>query len=206
MLIAHPGEVVSREEIRKRLWPNDTIVEFDHSINAAVKKLRIALEDSAENPRFVETVARRGYRLLVPIEHLRDTPTRQAGVVAEASGIPHLAHRKFVVKAFVGAVAVVLVTYLSLRIAWKSRPTTIRSIAVLPLENLSGDSNQDYFADGMTDQLITDLGQIGALRVISRTSIMRYRGTRKPLPEIGRELNADAIVEGTVLHSGTAYA
>src|SRR3984885_11374087 len=81
-------------------------------------------------------------------------------------------------------------------------PTGIQSLAVLPLENLSGDSSQNYFADGMTDELITDLAQISALRVISRTSVMGYKGARKPLPQIARELNGDAVVEGTVLHSG----
>ncbi len=97
------------------------------------------------------------------------------------------------------------------RIAFRifSRPSAgstalpIRSLAVLPLENLSNDPSQDYFADGMTDQLITDLGQIKELRVISRTSIMQYKGVRKPLPQIARELNVDAVVEGTVMRSGT---
>ena len=89
-----------------------------------------------------------------------------------------------------------------LTLSWVRRPVGIRSLAVLPLENFSGDPSQDFFADGMTDELITNLAQIKALRVVSRTSVMTYKGTRKPLREIARELNVDAVVEGSVLRSG----
>src|SRR5580704_11310008 len=157
MLLERPGELVTREELRDRIWTH-TVVDFDHGINKAIAKIREALGDSATHPRFVETVARRGYRFLADVTPLDPTHTQPAA--------------------------------------------KIRSIAVLPLEDLSGDSVQDYFADGMTDELIMNLGQISALRVISRTSVMGYKHARKPLPQIARELNVDAVVEGTVLRSG----
>jgi TolB-like protein/Flp pilus assembly protein TadD len=157
MLLERPGELVTREELRDRIWTH-TVVDFDHGINKAIAKIRETLGDSATHPRFVETVARRGYRFLADV-----TPLDVAS----------------------------------------SQPTAaIRSIAVLPLEDLSGDSTQDYFADGMTDELIMSLGQISALRVISRTSVMSYKTVRKPLPEIARELAVEAVVEGTVMRSG----
>ncbi len=158
-LLERPGELVTREELRDRIWTH-TVVDFDHGINKAIAKIREALGDSATHPRFVETVARRGYRFLADVTPLDPTHTQPAA--------------------------------------------KIRSIAVLPLEDLSGDSVQDYFADGMTDELIMNLGQISALRVISRTSVMGYKSVRKPLPEIARELGVEAIVEGSVLRSGAS--
>jgi TolB-like protein/Flp pilus assembly protein TadD len=157
MLLERPGELVTREELRDRIWTH-TVVDFDHGINKAIAKIREALGDSATHPRFVETVARRGYRFLAKV------------VPIDAAAVEYA--------------------------------PTIRSLAVLPLEDLSGDVSQGYFADGMTDELIMSLGQISALRVISRTSVMSYKSVRKPLPEIARELGVEAIVEGTVLRSG----
>jgi TolB-like protein/tetratricopeptide (TPR) repeat protein len=160
MLLEEPGQLVTREALRARLWPRTT-VDFDQGLNKAISKIRDALGDSAESPRFIETVARRGYRFLgdVTVVDNKQSPSR----AAEAS---------------------------------------IRSLAVLPLENLSGDASQDYFADGMTEELIARLGQIGALRVISRTSVMTYKNTHRPLAEIAGELNVDAVVEGSVLRAG----
>jgi TolB-like protein/Flp pilus assembly protein TadD len=151
MLLQHPGEVVTREELRNKLWPADTFVDFDHSLNKAVNKLREALGDSAEKPHLIETLAKRGYRFLGDL---------------------------------------------------KGSPRQIRSLLVLPLENLSRDPEQEYFADGLTEELITKLARISALRVLSRTTAMHYKGVRKPLPEIARELQVEGIVEGTVLRSG----
>src|SRR5215472_14450320 len=151
MLLQHPGQVVTREQLRARLWPADTFVDFDHGLNKAMNKLREALGDSADTPRFIETLARRGYRLIV-------SPA--------------------------------------------TSPGRIESLAVLPLENLSRDPEQEYFAEGMTEALITTLAKIGALRVVSRTTAMHYKGVHRPLPQIAQELNVDAIVEGTVLRSG----
>ncbi len=150
-----PGQMVSREELIQRLWPGGGFGDFDHGLNKAVNKLRGALGDSAEKPKFIETVARRGYRFLAPVEN-----EDAAGASTEAS------------------------------------------IAVLPFTNLSGDPGQDYFADGMTEALITELGKISALRVISRQSMMQYKGTKKSAEQIAQELNVEGIVEGSVLRVG----
>jgi TolB-like protein/DNA-binding winged helix-turn-helix (wHTH) protein/Flp pilus assembly protein TadD len=198
LLIEHRGEVVSREELRQTLWPANTFVDFDHGLNKAINKIRGALGDSADSPRFVETVARRGYRFVADVSVdepvLPSTPAVAAPVTAPT-------RRTWVLPAvLIGGLVVALVVW---RVhAGSGAPAPIRSLAVLPLESLSGDASQDYFADGMTDELIADLGQISALRVISRTSVMGYKHTRKPLPQIARELNVDAVVEGTVLRSG----
>ncbi len=150
MLLAHPGQLVTREDLRDRLWPSDTFVDFDHGLNKAINKLREALEDSAESPRFVETIPRRGYRMI-----------SDAG---KTSG-------------------------------------RIESLAVLPLEDLAHDPAQEYFADGLTEALITNLAHISALRVTSRTTALMYKGAHKSIPEIARELGVDGIVAGTVLRS-----
>ena len=205
MLAVQAGEVVSREALRNKLWPADTFVDFDHGLNKAVNKIREALSDSAESPRFVETVARRGYRFLAEV-----TAAEEAAAPSAVPAAKPAARKTFPPVARRGVAVPVLVLLLAVLAAWvffrsrngASSPSRIRSLAVLPLESLSADASQDYFADGMTDELITDLGQISALRVISRTSVMGYKGTRKSLPQIGRELNVDAIIEGTVLRSG----
>jgi TolB-like protein/DNA-binding winged helix-turn-helix (wHTH) protein/Flp pilus assembly protein TadD len=218
MLLEHPGEVVTREELQKKLWPADTFVDFDHGLNKAVSKIREALGDSAESPRFVETVARRGYRFLADVKVAEEAPVRSPELatlphtVAEAGDRPDLARKpgipKYLLPSLVWKLsAFALLLLMALLAVWKlhswNRPSlVIRSLAVLPLESLSSDASQDYFADGMTDELISDLGQISALRVISRTSVMTYKHARKPLPQIARELNVDAVVEGTVLRSG----
>lgn len=216
MLLEHPGEVVTREELQKKLWPADTFVDFDHGLNKAINKIRDALSDSAESPRFVETVARRGYRFLADVRTADATPVRGPEPPIEAPSQAKLddpanlsiatADHKRVARPLGRGISV-LVMLLLISAAWtfysRNRASPpIRSLAVLPLESLSGDASQDYFADGMTDELITDLSQISALRVISRTSVMPYKGVRKPLAQIARELNVDAVVEGTVLRSG----
>ena len=217
-LLEHPGEVVTREELQKKLWPADTFVDFDHGLNKTINKIREALGDSAESPRFVETVARRGYRFLAEVKAADTAPVHSLEPATQphpgAEGPEHaglagkLATHKPVPAplAWKISVSVVLLVMGSL-VTWKlyspRHPShSIRSLAVLPLESLSNDSSQDYFADGMTDELISDLGQISALHVISRTSVMAYKRARKPLPQIARELNVDAVVEGTVLRSG----
>ena len=218
MLLEHAGEVVTREELQKKLWPADTFVDFDHGLNKAINKLREALGDSAESPRFVETVARRGYRFLAEVKIADVAPARNSGLATlpqrpeTPPNLPEFAANSAVPKSrqpsFVAKTAVFVLILLTASLAaWKFHPwnrssPAIRSLAVLPLESLSNDPSQDYFADGMTDELISDLGQISALRVISRTSVMAYKHAHKPLPQIARELNVDAIVEGTVLRSG----
>ena len=211
-LLENPGELVTRDELRQRLWPAETYGNFEDGLNAAVKRLRQALNDSAGNPRFVETLPRRGYRFLAPVQiinaaedgpNLIEIPPAElaprAGDLPEAKGVlPSLSWKR--------SSWALLLVLLGVT-AWILRPKNgpspvIRSLAVLPLENLSHDPSQDYFADGMTDELITELGQISELRVISRTSAMTYKGAHKSLPQIAGELNVDAVVEGTVLRSG----
>ena len=205
-LLEVPGQLVLRETLKKKLWPADTFVDFDQGLNKAVNRLREALGDPAEDPRLIETLPRKGYRFIgrvdTVVEHPVNGVPRQISPNAERFA-PR--HNKLKLAAGVLSLALIVATagWLVLRTAQQSRaPHSIRSIAVLPLENLSGDSAEDYFADGMTDELITDLGQIESLRVISRTSILQYKGVRKPLPQIARELNVDAVVEGTVMRSG----
>ena len=214
MLLENREKLVTREELRGRLWPK-TIVDFDHGLNKAISKIRDALGDSAENPRFIETVAGRGYRFLADVVVVHDE--RPEAVLAilprmgtpvplqriDAGTSPRRPHRMplpggFPASGWPWCWRRLIVGFLSVGAHF----TTIRSLAVLPLENLSGDASQEYFADGMTDELITDLGQISAMRVISRTSAMTYKSARKPLPEIARELNVQAVVEGSVLRSG----
>ena len=211
-LLEHPGELITRDELKKKLWSSDTFVDFDHSLNKAVNRLREALDDSAEHPRFIETLGSRGYRLVAPVaglpgpkENLSELPDDQRHVPATTGQTPRSRSLAVSALAVVLILAAASAAYLSVR---PHRPDTgasasdIRSLAVLPLDNLSHDPAEDYFAAGMTDELITELGQIAALRVISRTSVMQYRGMHKSLPQIARELNVDAVVEGTVLRSG----
>jgi TolB-like protein/DNA-binding winged helix-turn-helix (wHTH) protein/Tfp pilus assembly protein PilF len=214
ILLERPGEVVTREELCSRVWPNENFGDFDLALNIAIGKLRSALGDSAENPRFIETLPKRGYRFIADVSvvdgELRPKrPGSAPGDLAEAEPADTtlvVAPRRQLWPGLRIIVAVALAV--SLPIAFwlfhsrEPAPMGIQSLAVLPLENLSGDAGQDYFADGMTDELITDLAQISALRVISRTSVMVYKGARKPLPQIAHELNVDAVVEGTVLRSG----
>ncbi len=224
MLLEQPGGVVTREELRQRLWPTDTFVDFDHGLNNAINKLRDALNDSADGPRFIETLPRRGYRFIAEVNGQASTASRaavlansiEAGEIARAvrpeetatakpSPAPSL-HRvgKFwLAAASMGvAAAAILGLYLG-----RARPfganaaMKIQSVAVLPLDNLSGDPTQEYFSDGMTDALTTYLAQMRGIRVISRTSAMHYKGTKKALPEIAKELGVDAVVEGSASRS-----
>ncbi|MEO8052986.1 MAG: winged helix-turn-helix domain-containing protein [Acidobacteriota bacterium] len=203
MLLEHPGDVITREELQKKLWGPGTFVDFERGLNKAINRLRDALGDDADNPRFIETLPQRGYRFLGHVETASEphfTPPALAPPDVSAS-VPTSIKRRglFAIAGGLIAVPLLSVGYRLLR----SPSRRIESIAVLPLENLSGDPAQEYFSDGMTDELIGQIAQIGSLRVISRTSVMRYKGgSRKPLPEIARELNVDAIVEGTVMQSG----
>ena len=204
ILLERPGEVVTREELQKSLWPADTFVDFEHSLNAAIKRLRAALGDSADSPRFIETVARRGYRFVAPISPgpvKRETVASQPVVAPPTPAVRR--SPKLPVAAGTAAV-LVLAGALILSGVLHRRPASgsIRSLAVLPLANLSADKDQDFFVDGMTDALRENLEGIRALRVISRTSSMHYRGSIKSLPEIARELGVDGAIEGSVLRSG----
>jgi len=216
MLLERPGAVVTREELKGRLWPADSFGDFDHGLNKAINKIREALADSALHPRFIETVARRGYRFIAPVVAIDEPAGAATAAIPDASqgknGKQESAEKAATLpsaprfRAWKIAAAALILLFAVLFV-WRlysagHRASDIRSIAVLPLENLSNDASQEYFADGMTDELITALGMINRLRVISRTSVMLYKHARKPLPQIARELNVDAVVEGTVLRSG----
>ena len=213
ILLEHPGKVVAREELQKRIWPADTFVDFDQGLNNAVKKLRDALGDNAERPAYIETLSKRGYRFIAVVHNgvatgtLEDTSARRT--VPDMT-TPMVRKKRFVWGYVLGAaLTVALAVVLGLktggtrdRLLGKGARPRIQSLAVLPLQNLTGDPAQEFFSEGMTDALITDLAQIGSVKVISRTSSMQYKQTKKSLPEIARELNVDGIVEGTVQHSG----
>jgi TolB-like protein/DNA-binding winged helix-turn-helix (wHTH) protein/Tfp pilus assembly protein PilF len=209
-LMERAGHLVTREELRAQLWPADTFVDFDHSLHNAIARIRAVLGDSAEQPRYIETMPRRGYRFIAAVEVIGNpqaepdpklNPPREA---TKADSVPTRHSHRFVLPI---AVSVLLVAACMLWLArWSSHRTAVtlplHSIAVLPLENLSGDPSQEYFVAGMTEELTTDLAKISSLRVTSRTSAMRYKGTKKALPQIARELNVDGIIEGSVVRSG----
>jgi TolB-like protein/DNA-binding winged helix-turn-helix (wHTH) protein len=206
-LLEQPGELVTRDELVGRLWPTRTFVDVDRGLNKAVNHLRDVLGDSAEQPRFVETLPRKGYRFVAPVTHGVQDAESYAPVVETprhgrvrpwlALGGAALACLGLAAVANVGGAR----TWLTNR--FSSAQPSFASLAVIPLENLSRDPEQEYFADGMTDELITNLAKLGGVRVTSRTSVMRYKGTKKSVRDIGRELNVDAIVEGTVMRAGS---
>ena len=216
-LLERPGELISREELRQRLWSAETFVDFEHGLNAAVRRLRDALGDSADVPRFIETLPRHGYRFIAPV--IQPPATEEASsrpeepTRSEALPPPALALAPSVTRARVlGIVATMVLVAAAFMWAFGYRSrSTVRGestgtsgrsmLAVLPFENLTGDPEQQYLADGMTEELIAQLGRMDPSRlgVISRTSAMTYKGTKKTLPEIARELGVDAIVEGSVV-------
>lgn len=215
LLLEKKGDLVSREEIIERIWGKDVFVDSEAGINTAIRKIRQSLHDDPENPRFIQTVVGRGYRFLPLIKVVKEPPVdlneTSTNTVDSQSIVPREvpSPHSWMIWAVVSVLVVFVLVLLGANVRgsrdWllgRSRPAAIRSLAVLPLENLSRDPGEEYFTDGMTDELITDLAQIGELRVISRTSVMRFKGTRKPLPEIARELNVDAVVEGTVERYG----
>jgi len=206
-LLEKPGEVVTCEELQKRIWPADTFVDFDHGLHAAVNKLRTALSDPAIRPRYVETVQRRGYRFIGKVDSFDESPPAPREINNDPTPKPK--RRVWnswtgMLGGFMAAIAIVAAliagNVYGLRdwIFKTTTPHSFRSLAVLPLENLSGDSKQDYFADGMTEELITQVSKFGNLKVISRTSVMQYKGSKKSLPQIAGELHVDAVVEGAV--------
>jgi TolB-like protein/DNA-binding winged helix-turn-helix (wHTH) protein len=241
MLLAKPGVVVTREELHLKLWP-ETTVDFDHGLNKAVSKIREALGDSADNPRFIETVARRGYKFLADVTVLGDeqsapeaidlAPQQNAGpldfravtappaIASPAVALPAIESpaaaspaatpsaatpvgrsNRFLVQWLFGGLLVLAVLLLTVIHPSTLPSPEIRSVAVLPLQNLSTDMSQDYFTDGMTDELITDLAQIRRLRVIAAPSSMANGRSHQSPREIARDLNVDAVLTGSVLFS-----
>jgi TolB-like protein/DNA-binding winged helix-turn-helix (wHTH) protein/Flp pilus assembly protein TadD len=228
-LLKQQGDVITREELRATLWPDGTFIDFDHSLSTAVNKLREVLGDSATTPLFIETLPRRGYRFIAPVEAVvieekepaaaevlppesqpepstplagpTESTLESASVTVAPAPAQHWHWATFWKATGLILVLAALTSFVIVRLR-TSPPQSIRSLAVLPLENLSGDGSQDYFSEGMTDELITKLGQISELRVISRSSVMSYKKVNKPVRQIGQELGVDAVIEGTVLRSG----
>jgi TolB-like protein/DNA-binding winged helix-turn-helix (wHTH) protein len=207
LLLSRPGEIVTRQDLSQQVWGSETFVDFEQGLNYAIRQIRSALQDDAEHARFLETLPKRGYRFTAAVTS-SSPPT-----IEPPAPVAHLSEpRKVVLRyalAFLAAVglagALILVMdlgHLRQRLTGKARIPRIDSLAVLPLHNLSHDPEQEYFSDGMTDELITDLAKFGTFRVISHTSVERYRDTKRSLPEIARELGVDAVVEGTVTKSG----
>ncbi len=207
VLLEHPGEMVSREKLQKRLWPADTFVDFEQSLNAAVKRLRAALGDSADSPRFVETLAGRGYRFIAPLDRPVATPPADVPQVAAPASLPARPRWSKLAMGLGGCSLLIAIALMvpSIRAALWSRTVSvpIRSLAVLPLVDLQPQPETEYLADEITDALRQRLAGIRALRVISRTSSMHYQGNSKTVPEIAHALNVDAIVTGSVSHAGT---
>ncbi|HEY1272661.1 MAG TPA: winged helix-turn-helix domain-containing protein, partial [Terriglobales bacterium] len=224
LLMSKDGDLVTRQEIIEHLWGSDVFVDTEHGINTAIRKIRNVLRDDPEKPRFVQTVTRKGYRFISPInaiprergngnpsatDWLPPDTTKTLNDLGVSSVLTQLRHRlrgllrraSLVLVGVIGVVAVLVgldIRGVRQRLFAHAGKPRIRSLAVLPLENLSADPAQDYFADGMTDELITMLARYSGLRVISRTSVMQYRKVHRPLPDIARELGVDGILEGSV--------
>jgi TolB-like protein/DNA-binding winged helix-turn-helix (wHTH) protein/Tfp pilus assembly protein PilF len=214
VLIEHAGEIVAREDLHSKLWQADTFVDFDHGLNNAIARIREVLDDSSDTPRYVETIPRRGYRFIAPLADVGPAMALAPSKVVPESKIPpsdasagekRIASTRLRVL-LAGVVLLTLlifafVLYRGSRAKATSQPP-IKSVAVLPLKNISSDPNQEYLADGMTEELIGRLSKIHQLRVTSRTSVMQFKDTRMSAPEIAKTLRVDAIVEGSVIREG----
>ena len=209
LLVQNPGQLIEKDDLIRGVWP-DTFVE-EGNLNKNIFILRKTLAHRNGGREYIETVPKRGYRFVASVtrevEENTSSPTQVSMVVKEIPARTNVPRRAKHIA------AVLLELIVAIAVGWlvvahrhepsgNASPPGLHSLAVLPLENLSNDLSQDYFADGMTDELITSLGQVDSLRVISRTSVMQYKGTRKPLPQVAHELNVDAIIEGTVVRSG----
>jgi TolB-like protein/DNA-binding winged helix-turn-helix (wHTH) protein/Flp pilus assembly protein TadD len=223
LLVEQRGQLVTREQIIERVWGKDVFLDTDNSINAAIRKIRQVLKDDPEHPRFVQTVTGRGYRFIAPVAHTvapsasQNSATRQAVPAQDLRGLEVLGDRvapellspqplilKKKLRRYLIA-SLVLFATLSMAIAYsrfRHPPSAIHSLAVLPLRNLSGDPNQEYLADGMTEALIGRLANIHNLRVVSRTSAMQFKDTHLSVPQIADALRVDALVEGSVIRDG----
>ena len=223
LLLEAGGALVSRDELRQRLWSSETFVDFDHGLNTAVNRLREALGDSAESPRFIETIPRRGYRFIAPIAPISaavvsapapqgaTSPPASVPAVQEPAAVPRLdvesVHRDRVTRRLVIRALVLAALVAAAALAWRaysawnpSRAASKMTIAVLPFANLSGETAQEYLSDGFTEELIAELGRLQPQRigVVARTTVMQYKNTRKSIGEIGRELGAEYVLEGSV--------
>jgi len=222
MLLERPGEAVTREELRQALWPADTFVDFDHGLNNAINRLRETLGDSAESPRFVETLPRRGYRFIAPVENLgaglvpaqeghplaapsqpEDNASAKLAPVLDASRQPAAFKRRIPWpwrRIGIGAAVLAIV---ATGVWWLVRPKPgPNTIAVLPFKNLSSEPGSDYFSDGLTDEIIRNLSIIDGLQVKSRTSSFAFKDRPRNIHEVGAQLGANLVLEGSVLRSG----
>jgi TolB-like protein/DNA-binding winged helix-turn-helix (wHTH) protein/Tfp pilus assembly protein PilF len=213
LLLEHPGEVITREELQAKVWPADTFVGFDEGINTAIRKLRVAFGDSADNPRFIETIPRRGYRFVAPVHEAAAEPAQLAENIAVENAhvdLPLVRRRSFQRSVVALSVAALLVLLASLTYLRRSHPSVNSAVqkrvmlAILPFQNMSNDPRQEYFSDGLTEETITDLGQLSPehLGVIARTSAMSYKHTNKTVSQIGHELGVDYVLEGSVRREG----
>ncbi len=195
MLLQHAGEVVTRDELHQRLWPADTFVEFDHGLNNVINRLREVLNDSADKPQYIETIPRRGYRFICPV-----------GSVPLESPAPTAWWRRRWVTGLLALAALLAIALAvnvgGLRHRLLGTAPAVTSLAVLPLENLMGDPEQEYFVDGLHDELITQLAQVSSLKVIARGSVIDYKQKKEPLPAFARKLGVEAFLEGSVRRSG----
>jgi TolB-like protein/DNA-binding winged helix-turn-helix (wHTH) protein len=213
ILLERPGDLIAREELQARLWPADTFVGFDEGINTAIRKLRVAFGDSADNPRFIETIPRRGYRFMAPVHEAvaEPAPLPQSVAVGVATAeLPQERSRRVrwpVLALSAVALITVLASITYLRRSHSPKKSSAQKramLAVLPFQNMSNDPSQEYFSDGLTEETITDLGQLSPeqLGVIARTSAMAYKHTNKTVSQIGQELGVDYILEGSVRREG----
>ena len=215
ILLERPGELVTRDHLRARLWAVDTFVDFDHGLNTSVNRLREVLGDSADSPRYIETVPRKGYRFIAPVEAIavRDPPQDAAvpaAVPTEPVPGPIPAPLPPALPArrpawMVAAAALVIVGLTAAAVTWTARRSGTPAgasmrLAVLPFQNLSGDPDQEFFSDGFTEEMIAELGAMepGHLGVIARTTSMHYKGSAKDVGQIGTELGVDYVLEGSV--------
>ena len=222
LLVEQAGEVVTREQLHSSLWQADTFVDFDHGLNNAVARIREVLNDSAESPRYIETVPRRGYRFIAPIitveptvisepaAEVRSSPPREIATEPVSAPSKSRVQERFwsIGKLMLLAGAALIAACAGGILLYRSKTgnasrQAITSLAVLPLANLSGDPAQQYLADGMTEEVIGRLAGIRGLRVISRTSVMRFKDTKLSAPEIANTLQVDALVEGSVIRAGS---
>lgn len=211
-LASHAGQTVTREELRQAVWEGETFVDFEHGLNFCINQIRSALGDKAQSPRFIETLPRRGYRFIAQIETLNGSPViKEAGGAAAAAVEPvaptsaHSKSHRFAWLCALAIIALAAVTYFVWRsLSNPSPPKAKMMIAVLPFTNLSTEEGQDFFSDGMTEEMITRLGRLNPqrLRIIARTSVMKYKSVNKDISSIARELGVDYILEGSIRRDG----
>ncbi len=214
-LASRPGELITRQELRDHVWPGDTFVDFDLAINQAIKQIRAVFNDDAERPRVIATLPRRGYRFIAkttltaaagaPLpQDSSESPEESAKNLAGST--PLVSHTSRA-RAWValGAVVLLIAVVIAYRFATPRRPATQMRIVVLPFQNLTGDPSQEYFADGMTEEMISQLGAMNPNRlgVIARTSAVKYKNSGKGIDQIGHELGVEYVLEGSVREAGS---